>query len=179
MSVRLVILGLLRQQPLHGYEIKHIIEDEMGDWTSIAFGSIYFALGKLAEEGMIKHVATEQDSNRPSRHIYAITKAGQKEFLRLLRETWSELERQYFAIDIGVAFMDALPQSEIKDYLHKRVEVLESIVQNLNAHQQEQLDRVEVPKSAAVVFDHSRAHLAAELAWTRDIIAKIKRGEFT
>jgi DNA-binding PadR family transcriptional regulator len=175
LSVRLVILGLLRQQPLYGYEIKHIIEEDMGDWTSIAFGSIYFALSKLAGEGMIKHVATEQDNNRPSRHIYEITKAGQKEFLRLLRETWSELERQYFAIDIGVAFIDALPRDEIKGYLYKRVEVLESILQNLNAHQQEQLERVEVPKSAAVVFEHSRAHLAAELSWTQDIITKIER----
>jgi DNA-binding PadR family transcriptional regulator len=35
------------------YEIKHIIEEHTGDWTSIAFGSIHFALRKLAEEGFI------------------------------------------------------------------------------------------------------------------------------
>jgi len=52
MSTRLVILGLLRERPLYGYEIKHVIEDHMGDWTSIAFGSIYFALGKLTEIGL-------------------------------------------------------------------------------------------------------------------------------
>ncbi len=50
MSTRLVILGFLRERSLHGYEIKQLIEDRMGDWTSIAFGSIYFALSKLAEE---------------------------------------------------------------------------------------------------------------------------------
>ena len=49
MSVRLVLLGLLHERPLYGYEIKQIIEEHMGDWTSIAFGSIYFALDKLAE----------------------------------------------------------------------------------------------------------------------------------
>jgi len=53
MSVRLVILGLLCDRPLYGYEIKQIIEEHMGDWTSIAFGSIYFALDKLAEEGFV------------------------------------------------------------------------------------------------------------------------------
>lgn len=179
MSVRLVILGLLRQQPLHGYELKQIIEDEMEDWTSIAFGSIYFALGKLAEEGMIKHIATEQENNRPSRYIYEITKAGQKEFLRLLRETWSEIERHYFALDIGIAFMDALPLEEIKGYLNNRVKVLEGILQNLDAHQKVQLDRAEVPKSAALIFDHSHAHLMAEFAWTRDVLLKIERGELS
>ena len=178
MSVRLVILGLLRQQPLHGYEIKQIIEDEMGDWTSIAFGSIYFALDKLAEEGMIKHIATEQESNRPSRNIYEITKAGQKEFLRLLRETWSSFERQYFALDIGIAFMDALPADEIKGYLNNRINTLASTLQNLDAHQKEQLARAEVPPSAAMIFEHSRTHLATELAWTRDLLAKIDSGKF-
>ena len=67
MSTRLVILASLRDQPLHGYEIKQIIEEHMGDWTNIAFGSIYFALGKLAEEGMIEKIATEKEGNRPSR----------------------------------------------------------------------------------------------------------------
>ena len=178
MSVRLVILGLLRQQPLHGYELKQIIEEEMGDWTSIAFGSIYFALSKLAEEGMIKHIATEQESNRPSRNIYEITKAGQKEFLRLLRETWSDVERQHFALDIGIAFMDALPLDEIKGYLNSRVKILDGSLQSLDLHQKEQLARSEMPPSAAVIFDHSRAHLAAELAWTQELLSKMERGDF-
>ncbi len=69
----MVILGLLRDQPLHGYEIKHIIEEHIGDWTSIAFGSIYFASGKLSEEGLIEMVATEKAGNLPSRGIYQIT----------------------------------------------------------------------------------------------------------
>ena len=86
MSVRLVLLGLLRDQPMHGYEIKQTIEDRMGDWTSIAFGSIYHALAKLTDEGMIEKAGVEQEGNRPSRTIYQITESGQAEFTRLLRE---------------------------------------------------------------------------------------------
>ena len=91
MSTRLVMLGLLRERPLYGYEIKHIIEEHMGDWTNIAFGSIYFALGKLAEEGFIEQVAVEQEGRRPSRSVYQITEEGRDEFLRLLREVWGGL----------------------------------------------------------------------------------------
>ena len=76
MSTRLVILGLLRERPLYGYEIKHIIEDHMGDWTNIAFGSIYFALKKLAEEGFVERAAVEREGNRPSRTVYQLTPAG-------------------------------------------------------------------------------------------------------
>ena len=59
MSVRLVLLGLLLDGPKYGYELKHIIEDHMGDWTSIAFGSIYFALDKLSKEEFIEKVGVE------------------------------------------------------------------------------------------------------------------------
>jgi len=53
MSTRLVILGLLNERPLYGDEIKQNIEEYMGDGRSIAFGSITFALDKLAEESYV------------------------------------------------------------------------------------------------------------------------------
>ena len=178
MSTRLVLLGLLRERPLYGYEIKSIIEDHMGDWTNIAFGSIYFALGKLADEGFIEKVATEQAGNRPSRSIYQITAAGMDEFLRLLRQVWVEFDRQFFPFDIGLFFMNALPRDEILDHLRNRVTQLEEIAQYLNKHQNEQMSNDEVPALANAIFGHTRVHIQAELAWTKDVLAKVEAGEY-
>ncbi|MBN1994423.1 MAG: PadR family transcriptional regulator [Anaerolineae bacterium] len=176
MSVRLVILGLLRDRPLHGYEIKHIIEDHMGDWTNIAFGSIYFALGRLAEEGFIEKIATEQEGHRPSRTIYQITQTGQDEFKRLLREVWQNLERHYFTIDIGLIFMEALPLEEVKGYLYGRVAHLEAILNHLDTHQAEVMTDEEAPSEMVkIIFSHSRLHFEAELTWTRELLAKVER----
>jgi DNA-binding PadR family transcriptional regulator len=179
MSTRLVILGLLRDRPLHGYEIKHIIEEHMGDWTDIAFGSIYFALGKLAEEEFIEKIATEQKGHRPSRTIYQITQTGQKEFERLLREVWQNLERHYFTLDIGLAFIEALPLEEVKGYLRQRVAQLEDIGQHLETHQTEVMTEEETPRETVIaIFNHSRVHFEAELAWTRELLAKVERGAY-
>ncbi|MBN1314824.1 MAG: PadR family transcriptional regulator [Anaerolineales bacterium] len=178
MSTKLVILGLLQKQQLYGYEIKQIIEEHMSDWTNIAFGSIYFALSKLAEDGMIEKVATEKEGNRPSRSVYQITESGRQEFLQLLRDAWSDLERQYFTIDVALSFSKALPLQEVEGYLRQRVEQLEAILQHIDAHQTEQLERREVPPAAAYVFEHSRVHFQAELGWTRDLLEKVKQGLF-
>ncbi|PKO14362.1 MAG: hypothetical protein CVU39_15105 [Chloroflexi bacterium HGW-Chloroflexi-10] len=62
MIVRLVILGLLRDRPLYGYEIKQVIEEHMSDWTSIAFGPIYFALDKLVEKGFVKKISPDMQA---------------------------------------------------------------------------------------------------------------------
>jgi DNA-binding PadR family transcriptional regulator len=179
MSTRLVILGLLRDKPLHGYEIKHIIEEHMGDWTNIAFGSIYFALGKLAEEGFVEKAGTEQEGHRPSRTIYQITTTGREEFERLLREAWRDLERHYFTLDIGLAFIETLPIEEVKGYLRERVAQLEAIGQHLEAHQAEVLAEEESPRETAIaIFNHSQVHFEAELAWTRELLAKVERGAY-
>jgi DNA-binding PadR family transcriptional regulator len=175
MSTRLVILGLLRERPLYGYEIKHIIEEHMGDWTNIAFGSIYFALKKLSEEGFIEKVGTEQEEGRPSRTIYQITEAGQAEFLHLLREVWREVERHYYATDIGLAFIEALPSEEVKGYLRGRIVQLENTIQHLDEHKKEILALEKIPRKAAAVFAHSQVHFAAELAWTRDLLTEIEQ----
>jgi DNA-binding PadR family transcriptional regulator len=78
MSVKLVILGFLKRKALYGYEIKQMVEREMGDWTNIAFGSIYFALSKLTKEGFITQKETQKRDYRPSRIIYQITEKGEE-----------------------------------------------------------------------------------------------------
>lgn len=177
MSTRLVILGILRQGPLHGYELKRIIEERMGDWTRIAFGSIYFALGKMAEEGWIEKIATEQQGGRPSRSVYQITEAGHTEFLRLLRETWQEEQRIYHAVDMAVFFMDALPLDEVKTYLRRRETALAAAVSYVTEQRDEHREQSQVPRVTFPIFDHGINYLVMELQWTQALLAQIERGD--
>jgi DNA-binding PadR family transcriptional regulator len=179
LSTRLVILGFLRGRPQYGYEIKQMIEHVMGDWTNIAFGSIYFALKKLAEEGFVEKAGTEQEGGRPSRTVYQITGAGREEFLHLLREAWDNVEQQTFDFDIGLSFMSALPTDEVQGYLRKRVTHLEHVLQYLDAHQAEELADEHVPnRLVSAVFEHHRRHLQAELEWTQGLLQNVEQGVY-
>jgi DNA-binding PadR family transcriptional regulator len=156
-----------------------MIEHVMGDWTNIAFGSIYFALKKLTGEGFIEKIGTEQEGSRPSRTIYQITDTGREEFMRLLREVWDNVEQQTFDFDIGLSFMSALPVEEVTGYLRKRVTHLEHVLQYLDAHQKEELADEHVPnRLVSAVFDHHRRHLQAELDWTRDLLQNVEQGVY-
>ncbi len=176
MSVRLVILGLLRENPLYGYEIKQIIEEHMSDWTSIAFGSIYFALDKLAQENYVEKVGVEQPGKWPSRSVYQITPAGRQEFLRLLRESWGNVEKQYFSLDICLFFKDALPTEEIVSYLRDRQAILRGALEHIASHRDEEMAQPEIPPVARAIFEHSIAHTRAELEWVTDLLAKVESG---
>lgn len=175
MMVRLVILGLLREGPLHGYEIKQRIEERMGDWTSIAFGSIYYALNRLAGEGLIEAAATEQEGGRPSRTVYRITADGRAHFLRLLREVWAEVERQYYTVDVGLFFADALPRGEVEGYLEGRITHLKEAMSNLEKHRDAEMADERVPRRAEMIFEHTLVHLWAEVAWAEDLLDRVRR----
>jgi DNA-binding PadR family transcriptional regulator len=179
LSVRLVILGLLRQESLHGYELKHVIEEHMGDWTKIPVGSIYFALGKLADEGKIREVAVEREGKRPEKTVYEITAAGDEEFFALLRDCLGTSEKEYHEIDQALAFLDALKPREAAALFGSRVSLLEAQVLRLKKHKAERTRLASVPPSAKAIFSHSQRRLEAELAWSREVLADIEAGRLS
>lgn len=173
MSVKVVLLGLLKKGPLHGYELKRIIESDMGDWTDIAFGSIYFALDKLREGGFVTSRVEDGERHRPSRIVYAITESGRNEYLRLLRELWTDEGRRTNPIDIAVAFMRDLPPEELRGYLGRRIEGLRHALRYLDLHEGEALTQEGVPRESSLIFSHARHQLRSELAWALEVLAEV------
>jgi len=175
MSIRLVILGVLNDGPKHGYEIKHIIEDHMGDWTNIAFGSIYFALKKLTEEGLLNKIAEEKEGNRPARLIYEITEEGRKEFDELLKKAWINVERNYFEFDVALFFIGFVKKEKVMEYVDKRIEVLGKELEGLKKHYSYHKENTKVPAIAFEIMNHTLEHQKAELKWLVSLKEKMQK----
>ena len=69
-DLKYVILGLLRGEPMHGYEIIRRLEQESGGMYSPSPGSIYPTLQMLEDQG---DVASEQADGKK---VYGITEEG-------------------------------------------------------------------------------------------------------
>jgi DNA-binding PadR family transcriptional regulator len=54
--LELAILGLLKEQELHGYELKKRLSETLGFGSGVSFGSLYPALARLASAGAVKAV---------------------------------------------------------------------------------------------------------------------------
>src|SRR5439155_11073936 len=54
--LELAILGLLKEQPLHGYELKKRLGETLGSLWGISYGSLYPALRRLERDGSIEIV---------------------------------------------------------------------------------------------------------------------------
>lgn len=51
--LELAILGLLKEQDLHGYELKKRLTETLGAFSSVSFGSLYPALARLERSGAV------------------------------------------------------------------------------------------------------------------------------
>lgn len=78
MSDKFAILGMLKDEDLHGYEISRRLKNLEGFWY-IFPGNLYRALNSLESEGFI--VAKELEEHQGKfRKIYRITEEGRKSF---------------------------------------------------------------------------------------------------
>jgi DNA-binding PadR family transcriptional regulator len=75
-DVRAAVLALLAEQPMHGYQIIHEIEERSGGSWKPSAGSVYPTLQLLADEGLI----SAEESN--GRKTYSLTDAGRMEVSR-------------------------------------------------------------------------------------------------
>src|SRR2546430_11090729 len=57
--LELAVLGLLAEQPRHGYELKKRLSETLGPLWGISFGSLYPALRRLERGGGIEEVDEE------------------------------------------------------------------------------------------------------------------------
>ena len=65
--LELAILGLLKEQELHGYELKKRLAETLGQLSGVSFGSLYPALARLEAAGAVKAVeAGEHVPPQPS-----------------------------------------------------------------------------------------------------------------
>ncbi|MGQ0777814.1 MAG: PadR family transcriptional regulator [Pseudonocardiales bacterium] len=85
MATSEVLLALLREQPRHGYEIKHEYDAWFPDSKPLAFGQVYSTLGRLARDGLVHVMETRQDG-APERTVYALTDQGQDHLRAWLTE---------------------------------------------------------------------------------------------
>jgi DNA-binding PadR family transcriptional regulator len=76
-SIRHLILGLLTQQPMSGYDIKRFLKSLSWLIDSPSFGSIYPNLRTLQEEGLVTMEEVLRQRKQP-RKIYTITETGRQ-----------------------------------------------------------------------------------------------------
>lgn len=126
MDIRTLCLGILTMGDATGYEIKKKFEQELSHFYDASFGSIYPALTKMTDEGLVR--CTEQaQEGRPDKKVYAITSAGRMEFLDALsKEPRKDRIRSEFLAML--MFSDLLSPSRVAHLIDTRLRELDATI---------------------------------------------------
>jgi DNA-binding PadR family transcriptional regulator len=76
------ILAALAPHPLHGYGIIKAVEDMSGGRVRLRAGTLYGALERLHQEGLVEPAGEEPSGGGPPRRNYRLTEHGSQALSR-------------------------------------------------------------------------------------------------
>lgn len=198
--MELAILGLLKEEPLHGYELRRRLRERLGILANVSFGSLYPALARLENLGAItatepsdippipmtgslhgergvfdrRHLAKSKRSSVTARKrkVYAITPLGEEHFAKMLADIRAVDNERTF--DIHLAFAKYLTAQARLALLERRKSFLLTKLNRINSENIEiglhVNQQTNIDPYANLLRDHSRSSLENEIAWLDDII---------
>jgi DNA-binding PadR family transcriptional regulator len=135
-DLRYMVLALLEERPMHGYEVMQALEKEAGGWYTPSPGSVYPVLQLLQDQGYV--TSEERDGKR----TYSITDAGRafleenRDRVEDVADRVSSFARRFTGPDMRdltksfvkfaqVSFEEAVKQSGDTDAMDRLREILE------------------------------------------------------
>ena len=123
----LVVLSLLSERPMHGYEVNLELERrEIRDWAGISRPQVYYSLEKLQSLGFLRAMKDKEPAAGPERNVLTATADGREALADSLeREDWTkQRERPPFLTWIALSWL-ARP-GVFKKQIQRRRKFLES-----------------------------------------------------
>ncbi len=154
----LVVLGLLNQKSMHGYQLYHEIErTRMEYWAQVNLASIYNTLNRL-EQGKMIGAKKEKPGKMPERSVYHLTKKGKEKLASLLEQTLKGNRMDPTNFVVGVALIKGLPKRKALDCLQFRKGVLQKDLTQLIKANKDEAGRMPLPLGFVVqsAIDHLR-----------------------
>jgi len=162
-SAQLAILGLLVEQPLHGYGVERIIEQRgMRKWTPIGFSSIYHLLDQLVADGLATVSVEPAPGRGKERRIHAATPKGRRLWETETLQVLADVEASPGEFLLALSGFPLLDRGAAGDALARWRADLEHRITDLD---HDEASARPMPPHAEAMFDFIRSRLAAEGDW--------------
>jgi DNA-binding PadR family transcriptional regulator len=187
--LELAVLGLLSEQPLHGYELKKRLAETLGPLWGISFGSLYPALRRLERSGAIEeteaidltiagNVSTGSlDGDlaaartrrralpgRRTRKAYRVTPRGEELFAELLTDESADDERSFA---LKLSFCRHLePVGRLAFLERRRAQLSQRLAKTRRTPATRTIDRY-----TRSLLEHRTQSTQHDIAWIDELIA--------
>lgn len=177
-ALELSVLGILSQNPQHGYELRKRLISVTGLFKTISYGALYPTLRSLVERGFL----AEQDSNptnkypKRNRIVYILTDAGKAHLSSLLTnsgpDSWDD---ETFAVRMSL-FAQTSADTRIHILQGRRVR-LETRLAEMRTNVAKGRERLDA--YTLELQKHGLDALEREVRWLNELISHEESGGLT
>nr|WP_275942227.1 PadR family transcriptional regulator [Streptomyces spiramenti] len=175
------VLGLLREAPMHGYELRKRLNTSLGVFRAFSYGSLYPCLKTLVTQGWLtEEPGADSDeargaalAGRRARIVYRLTAEGKERFEELLGQTGPDSwEDEHFGVRF--AFFGQTNRDVRMRVLEGRRSRLEERLDKMRAslsRTREKLDDYTLELQR-----HGMESVEREVRWLDELIASEREG---
>ena len=169
-----IILGLLKSQPMHGYEMFQKFENSsLGEILHLEMNQMYAFIKKLEKLGYIETTSEPQET-RPPRRIHALTQSGKDIFQEWLTQPVEKPRDIRIIFLLKLYFMQKYMPSAMSGLIDQEISACNTFLQHLEAKHTGDASTSEDTFFDQIVL-RSRIHQTrALLEWMQELQATLK-----
>ena len=162
-----LLLGMLKESPKHGYEIKKKAREIISLFSGVDLKSIYYPLGVLEEKGLVaKH--SGKAGRWPQRFVYSLTAKGESRFQELLSQSFLDFKRPQFSLDLSLYFLTYMRPELVRRRLRARIMILGKLLKNLR--QAKKSLEQKKPNSLVRILEHDLQMVETEHRFLSNLV---------
>jgi DNA-binding PadR family transcriptional regulator len=166
--LELAVMGLLKERPMHGYQLSRELRDSLGGLWRVSYGSLYPTLRRLERDGAIESEAGDERGARRKK-VYRITPKGEQVFLELLQESPQDTQTEDARFRMRLAFFRYLPPETRIRLLERRRQALQDRLATIS--ESLRVGRGGTDDYGRAVIEHNRSVTESDISWLEDLIA--------
>jgi DNA-binding PadR family transcriptional regulator len=164
LSLKYGVLGLLAEEPLHGYEVKNRFEAMLGGTWEVNIGQIYTTLQRLERDGLVRPIGARGDRGKQS---YELLPEGRKALDQWLAEADSGPQQLHEDIYVKLLLATRIANGDLQQLLARQKRAYLQRLRDLNrleerARRDRRIDLARLVRGALL-------HTEADLKWMDEL----------
>src|ERR1700704_6153001 len=171
-SLKYGVLGLLAEEPLHGYEVKNRFEAMLGGTWEVNIGQVYTTLRRLERDGLVRPAGSRGDRGKL---LYELPDAGRTAVDHWLAEPESGPQELREEIYVKLLLASRLANGDLGPLLSRQKRAYLQRLRDLN--RLEDRARKDGRKDLARLVRGALLHTEAAIKWIDELSEMAISGE--
>lgn len=164
-TIDLIVLGMLKKQPLSAYDIQKLVEyRNISKWVKISTPSIYKKVIQLEGKGLIKS-RLEREGKMPEKAVYSLTRTGEAAFEELMLEISSRPVNIFLDLNAVIVNLESMPHEKQQECLNRMTRQIGILKTRLEENLAQKETSPDIPATGLAVLQQQYALAQAIEAW--------------